>query len=325
MSFMDAFQNARRSQRIRWRDLSPGKKREAKVGYAFISIWLVGFLAFYLLPMVVSLIFSTLDFQLASPDDINFVGLEHWKRMLFEDELVWKSMRVTFIFALISLPIGMGVAFGLALLLNSESLWGTGIFRTFFYMPTMIPAIASLFIWSGVLNSQTGWLNRIIEFLTPFEAVGLNGIRWLDDPRTIYVAYTYIGIWGVGNAILINLAGLQGVPTSLYEAAKVDGAGWFRRLWNITIPMVSPVIFYNLILGLVGSLQYFLTPYVLNGGNGYPGDSTRFYMIHFFNNAFGYADMGYGAALAWLIFIVGLVFTIFIFGTAKYWVFYAGE
>lgn len=196
MSFMDAFQEARGAHRLRWRDLSPAKKREAKVGYAFIGIWLIGFVAFYLIPMVASLVFSTLDFQLASPDDISFVGLEHWKRMLFEDELVWKSMRVTFVFALISLPIGMFVAFGLAVLLNSESLWGTGIFRTFFYMPTMIPAIASLFIWSGVLNSQTGWLNRIIEFLTPIEAVGLNGIRWLDDPSTIYIAYTYIGIWG---------------------------------------------------------------------------------------------------------------------------------
>ena len=150
-------------------------------------------------------------------------------------------------------------------------------------------------------------------------------MRWLDDPRLIYIAYTYIGIWGVGNAIIINLAGLQSVPTALYEAARVDGANWLRRLWSITIPMVTPVIFYNLVLGLVGLLQYFLVPYVLNGGNGYPENSTRFYMIHFFNNAFGYADMGYGAALAWLMFIVGLVITLGLFASAQYWVYYEGE
>ncbi|MGB1253357.1 MAG: carbohydrate ABC transporter permease [Candidatus Promineifilaceae bacterium] len=325
MSFMDAFQQARSSRRFSWQDMSPKKKREAKIGYAFIGIWIVGFLAFYLLPMVASFVFSLMDFQLATPDDINFVGFSHWQRMLFDDELVWESMGVTFIFAIISLPIGMIIAFGLAVLLNSEDLWFTNIFRTLFYMPSMVPGIAAIFIWQGVLNAQTGWLNRIIQATTGYQAVGLNGIRWLDDPNTIYIAYTYIGIWGVGNAILINLAGLQGVPTDLYEAAKVDGAGYWQRMWKITIPMVSPVIFYNLVLGLVGLLQYFLTPYVLNGGNGYPEGSTRFYMIHFFNNAFGYADMGYGAALAWLMFIVGLVLTVALFGTARYWVFYAGE
>ncbi len=325
MSFMDAFQEARSSRKSGWRGMSARKKRETRIGYAFISLWIVGFLAFYIVPMIASFGFSLLDFQLATPEDIEFIGFDHWQRMLFEDELVWESMGVTFIFAIISLPIGMIIAFGLAVLLNSENLWFTNIFRTLFYMPSMVPGIAAIFIWQGVLNAQTGWLNRLIQWATGYQAVGLNGIRWLDDPSTIYVAYTYIGIWGIGNAILINLAGLQGVPTDLYEAAKVDGAGYWRRMWNITIPMVSPVIFYNLILGLVGLLQYFNTPYILNGGNGYPEGSTRFFMIHFFNNAFSYADMGYGAALAWLMFIVGLILTIALFGTARYWVFYAGE
>lgn len=305
--------------------MSALKRHEAKWGYIFISLWIVGFLAFYFIPMVASFAFSMLDFQLAKPGDIEFVGMENWNRMLFDDELVWLSMRVTFIFALISLPIGLFVSLALAILLNSEDLLGRNVFRTLFYMPSMVPAIAGIFIWQGVLNSQTGWLNRLIEFTTTYPAVGLNGLRWLDDPRLIYIAYTYIGIWGVGNAIIINLAGLQSVPTALYEAARVDGANWLRRLWSITIPMVTPVIFYNLVLGLVGLLQYFLVPYVLNGGNGYPENSTRFYMIHFFNNAFGYADMGYGAALAWLMFIVGLVITLGLFASARYWVYYEGE
>lgn len=325
MSFMEAFQQARGGRRNRWRDMSALKKYEAKWGYAFISIWIIGFVAFYVAPMIASLGFSLLDFQLASPDEIEFVGLDNWKRMLFDDELVWQSLRVTFVFAFISLPIGMITALGLAILLNSENLWFRNLLRTFFYMPSMVPGIAAIFIWAGVLNSQTGWLNRIIQAVTGYEAVGLNGIRWLDDPRIVLISYTYIGLWGIGNAMLINLASLQNVPTDLYDAAKVDGAGWWARLFKITLPMISPVIFYNLILGVVGLLQYFLTPYVLNGGNGYPEGSTRFYMIHFFNNAFGYADMGYGAALAWLMFAIGLVITLLLFGTASKWVYYAGD
>jgi multiple sugar transport system permease protein len=326
MSFVDEVTSAQKSRRLRWRDMSALKKHEAKWGYVFISLWIIGFLAFYLVPMVASFGFSLLDFQLAKPGEIDFVGFENWRRMLFEDELVWLSMRVTFVFALITLPIGMIVALALAILLNSEHLLGRDMFRTLFYMPSMIPLIASIFIWSGVLNSQSGWLNRMIEFTTGYPAVGLNGLRWLDDPKLIYFALTYIGIWGVGNAIIINLAGLQGVPTDLYEASRVDGAGWLRRLWSITIPMISPVIFYNLVLGLVGLLQYFIVPYILNGGNGYPENTTRFYMIHFFTNAFGYADMGYGAALAWLMFIVGMLLTLGLFASAKYWVYYeAGD
>ena len=294
----------------------------------FISIWIIGFLAFYLIPMIASFGFSLLDFQLAKPEDINFVGFENWRRMLAEDEFVWQSLRVTFIFAIISLPIGMVVSLALAILLNSELLWGKNVFRTLFYMPTMVPGIAAVFVQAAVLNPQTGWVNRIIQTVTRLDVTGVQSemaLRWLDDPRLIYIAYTYLGLWGVGNAMLINLASLQNVPTDLYEASKVDGAGWWSRLFNITIPMISPVIFYNLILGLVGLLQYFTTAYILNGGNGYPEGSTRFFMIHFYNNAFSYADMGYGAALAWLIFLIGLVITILLFGTARYWVYYAGE
>jgi multiple sugar transport system permease protein len=141
----------------------------------------------------------------------------------------------------------------------------------------------------------------------------------------IYGAYTFIGIWGIGNSVLINLASLQGVPTELYEASKIDGANSFQRLLNITVPMVTPVIFYNLVLSVVGLLQYFIVPWVLNGGNGYPEGSTRFYMIYFYKQAFTFQNMGYGAALAWLMFFIALAITIFLFATGRYWVYYAGE
>jgi multiple sugar transport system permease protein len=298
--------------------------REAKWGLFFLSPWITGFLLFYLLPMVASLVFSVMRFQLATPEDAQFIGLSNWSRMLFEDPLVWTSMGITFKYAAIALPIGLLFALFLAILLNSEHVKGKNVFRTLFYMPTMVPGVAAVLIWSGVLNSQTGWLNRLLQFVG-FNALGIDGIRWLDDPSLIYIAYAMIGLWGVGNAMIIMLAGLQGVPTELYDAAKVDGASWLRRLWHITLPMMSPVLFYNLVIGVILILQYFTVPYVLNGGSGYPAGTTRFFMIYFYKQAFAFANMGYGATLAWLMFFIALVLTLVLFGTAKYWVYYAAE
>jgi multiple sugar transport system permease protein len=300
------------------------RQQEAKWGYIFISPWLIGFLIFTIVPMIASFGFSLYDFQLATPDEAHFIGFDNWERALFNDELVWKGFRVTLLFTAISISISTILSFMLAVLLNSEHLIGRNMFRTLFYAPTMVPLIASILIWNSVLNAHTGWINRFIEELTGYNAVGVDGIRWLDEPSLVYFAYTFIGLWGIGNAVLITLAGLQGVPTELYEAAKIDGAGWVRRLRSVTIPMVSPVIFYNLVLGLIGSLQYFIVPYVLNQGNGYPKGATRFYMIHLYKQAFGFANMGYGATLAWLMFIVALIMTITLFGTARYWVYYSG-
>jgi multiple sugar transport system permease protein len=298
--------------------------REARWGLFFISPWLIGFSLFYLVPMIASLVFSTLDFTLSAPDEAKFVGLDNWRRMLFDDPRTWESLWVTLKFSLITLPIGMFSAFMLAVLLNSKNLMGRNLFRTLFYAPTMVPLIAAILIWSQVLNSQTGWLNRLIE-LFGIDAVGMNGLRWLDDPKLIYFSYTFIGLWGIGNAILINLASLQGVPTELYEASEIDGASWLRRLWNITVPMVTPVIFYNLIISVVGLMQYFIVPWVLNGGDGYPEGTTRFFMIFFYKQAFTFQNMGYGAALAWFLFIVALVITVALFASGRYWVYYAGE
>ena len=296
---------------------------EERWGYAFIGLWLVGFLVFYLVPMVASFIFSLFDFQLANPDEARFIGLANWRRLLFDDPLVWQSLKVTFTFALISLPIGMLSAFFLAVLLNSKNLVAAPLFRTLFYAPIMVPAVAAVLIWSGVLNPTTGWLNRLIEGATGLDAAGPNGIRWLDNPALVYIAYTMIGLWGIGNAILYNLASLQGVPTELYEAARIDGASWWRQLWSITFPMITPVIFYNLVLSVIALLQYFNTPYVLNGGSGFPDGSTYFYMIHFFKQSFGFLNMGYGSTIAWFMFLIALVITLVMFGTARYWVYYA--
>ncbi len=305
-------------------ELGPLERKNGRYGWIFISPWLIGFFLFYLLPMAASAFFSMLDFQLSVPDEATFIGADNWRRALFNDPNVWRSWVVTLRFAVINLPLGLAVAFGFALLLNSEYLRGKNLFRTLFYAPSVVPFIAATLIFSQVLNSQSGWVNRIIA-LFGVDAVGIDGIRWFDDPTLIPITFTFIGIWGVGNAILINLAGLQGVPSSLYESAAIDGAGWWRRMWNITIPMVSPVIFYNLVLGLVGLLQYFLQPFVLNGTTGYPEGATSFYMIYFYKQAFQFAQMGYGATLAWILFFVALAFTVVTFGTARYWVYYSGD
>jgi multiple sugar transport system permease protein len=299
-----------------------------KWGLIFISPWIIGFLTFNLLPMIASFGFSLFNFNLSNPAETGFIGFGNWKRMLVGDPEVLASVIKIFKFGLITLPIGMGVALSLAIMLNSRHLFATNIFRTLFYMPTMIPLAATTLVWWGFLNGYTGWLNLFLEKVLGIKAIGIEGILWLDKPYLIYYAYTMIGLWGIGNTILILLAGLQNVPTELYEAAFVDGAGWWSRLFRITLPMISPVIFYNLVIGTITLMQYFLVPYMLVGTTnfpGYPEGSTNFIMVYFYKQAFTFFNMGYGAAIAWVIFLIALGLTAALFATAKYWVYYAGE
>jgi multiple sugar transport system permease protein len=294
-------------------------------GILFITPWIIGFLAFYLIPMAASFGFSLFDFNLANPDEARFVGLDNWTRMLFDDPEVLPSFFRTFKFGLISVPITMAFAFFVAVLMNNKQVYGKPIFRALFYMPSMIPLVATVLIWNAVFNEHTGWINLFLENVLGIPALGAEGIRWTQNPRLIYFTYTGMGIWGIGSAMMIYLAGLQGVPTELYEAAEVDGAGWWRRLFNITLPMISPVIFYQLILNLIGLLQYFLAPFVLNQGDGSPQGTTRFIMVYFYKQAFSFFNMGYGATLAWALFIVALAITAILFATARFWVYYPGR
>ncbi|MGB7538926.1 MAG: sugar ABC transporter permease [Anaerolineales bacterium] len=301
------------------------QKKEALWGLLFLSPWMIGFLFLYLFPMLASFVFSLFDFNPAVPDQAKFLGLGNWTRALFNDPEVGLSFIRTLRFSAISLPVGLAFALFLAILLNSKNIVGKKLYRTLFYMPSMIPLVATVLIWNGVLNEQTGWINVIIERLTGIHATGTQGLRWLADPNLVYYAYTMFGLWGVGPALIIFLAGLQSVPTELYEAAEVDGASWFQRLFSITLPMITPVIFFQLVLGVIGSLQYFLAPFVLNRGTGFPEGMTRFYMVYFYKQSFTFFNMGYGATLAWIMFIVATILTIILFGTAKYWVYYAAE
>lgn len=298
--------------------------RKSHWGLFFIAPWLIGFFLFYLLPMVASFIFSFMDFNLIQPDEMHFVGLKNWSRALIEDPEVLASIGRILKFTLISLPISFTLSLVVAILLNNRLLLGKRLFTVLFYLPTMIPLVSTVLIWNGVLNENVGWINLSIQGLTGLNATGVDGIRWLADTRLIYISYTMIGLWGCGNTMLIFLAGLQGIPTELYEAALIDGANSWQRLFAVTIPMMTAVIFYNLITGVVGLMQYFLVPFVINQGSGFPKGMTNFPMVYFYRQSFSYFNMGYGAVIAWLIFALGLFFTLILFGTSKRWVYYAG-
>lgn len=304
-----------------FRNMAPRAKREFRLGMLFISPWLLGFLVFTLIPMVATLIFTFLNLKITDGvmNPTTFVGLANYRTMV-QDAQTWSSMWITIRFGLIALPVGIFLPLGLALLMNNEHLKGQNFFRSMFYMPYIIPFVAAVFLWGGMLNSETGWINKALE------AMGVaNPPGWANDVNWVYPAYVIMGLWGIGNAMLIMLAGLQGVPTELYDAAKVDGATSWKTFWNVTFPMISPVIFYNLVLSIVGLFQYFLVPLVVNQGTGRPGGATMFYNLVIYKTFFTFQNMSYGATLAWLLFAVILVVTVGLFASAKYWVYYAGE
>jgi multiple sugar transport system permease protein len=286
-------------------------------GFIFLSPWIIGFLAFTIIPLVSGLVFSTLYFKLNQPDQIRFVGLDNYEQ-LTTDPILKTSAMVTLRFAAIALPIAIFLPIGLASLMNSKRLAAKPFFRTLFYMPYIVPLVSAVYIWQGMLNSETGWINRILL------EIGISGPEWLNSQTWIYPALVVIGLWGTGNAFLITLAGMQTVPTELYEAATVDGAGPFRRFFSITLPMISPIIFYNLVLSVIGIFRYFEIPFILSEGTGRPGNSTLFYNLHFYKTVFQQFDMGYGSSIAWLLFAATLVVTLFLFGTSRFWVYYAG-
>jgi ABC-type sugar transport system permease subunit len=303
--------------------LGASERREARYGYTFIGLWIFGFLAFTLIPVIATLAFTFVDLRITDGilNPMKFVGLQNYK-MLFTDAKVWSSLGVTFKYGLFALPVAIFFPLFLALLMNSKSLKGSTLFRSLFYLPYIIPFVAAVFLWRGMLNPETGWINQALGNMGVPQA---NLPRWINDTTWVYPSYVMMGIWGVGNAMLILMSGLQGVPTELYDAAKVDGAGWWATFTNITLPMISPVIFYNLTLTIVELFQYFLVPLVVNQGTGEPGGSTLFFNLNLYKTFFTYQNMSYGATMAWLLFIVILVVTILLFATAKYWVYYAGE
>jgi len=293
-------------------------RRQAFWGLVFIGPWIVGFALFTVGPLIASLVLSFTDFNLVRPDATQFIGLDNYAQ-LTRDPLVWQGLLVTAKFALIAIPVTMAASLGVAVLVNSPKLFGRSFFRTMFYMPIQIPLVASTLVWLGFLNTETGWLNGLLRL------VGIDGPDWINSTTWIYPALTLIGLWGIGNFMLINLAGLQNVPTELYEAAKIDGAGPWAMFRRITIPLMSPVLLYNLVISLITTFQYFIVAYVLTNGRGDPDNATLFINLDLYREAFRDNHMGYASAIGWLLFVIVLVLTLLLFGFARRRVYYAGE
>ena len=304
-----------RPRRSQWM-LRPST-REAIWGYVFIGPWLLGLGLFTAGPIIASLVMSFTNFDLLHVDQTRFIGLDNYVR-LTTDPLVAKSLISTFKFAIIVIPVTMFASLGFALLLNHPHLPAKGALRTLVYMPIMIPLVASTLVWTGFLNTETGWLNKFIEIF------GLSGPDWINSEFWIYPALTLMGLWAIGNFMIINIAGLQSVPTELYEAARIDGAGWWTQLRRITIPLMSPVLLYNLVIVLIATFQYFTQAYTLTNGKGDPNNATLFINLELFREAFVFSRMGYGAAIAWLLFAIVLLLTLALFAFARKRVYYAG-
>ncbi len=294
------------------------EQRQRRWGLLFLSPWIIGLLVFTLFPMIASLYFSFTDFTTDKPmSEVIWVGLANWDNLLFKDTSIGVSLIVTIKFGMVMLPISVLFPLLLALLLNSKWLIGKPILRVLFYMPYIVPSVAGLFVWKSFLNGDTGWLNQGLR------AIGVvNPPNWLFSPSYVSYGLMFIGLWGVGNAMLTMMASMQGVPTELYEAARVDGANPFVLFIRITFPMITPVIFYNLVLTVIGLLQYFDVPYILTA-QVRADDSLSFINVNLFKSAFEYHNMGYASAIAWFMFAIGVTITIGLFATSRRWVYYA--
>lgn len=275
---------------------------------------ILGFLMWSLLPMVASLVISFTEWSVVSKP--KFVGLANFSRMLTQDPLSWKSLYVTAYYTFMSVPAVIVSAFLIATLLNQE-VKGLAIFRTIFYLPSVVPAVANAVLWLWLFNPDFGLLNMVLGNF------GIGKSLWIYDEASVLPSLVLMSVWGMGNTMIIFLAGLQGVPRQLYEAAEIDGANFIQRWFYITLPMVSSVIFFNLVMGLIGTFQVFSQAYVMTDGG--PNNSSLFMVYYLFRNAFQYGRMGYASAIAWILFLIVLAFTLVIFKSSPAWVYYEGE
>jgi multiple sugar transport system permease protein len=287
---------------------------EAIWGYIFISPWLIGFILFTLGPMIASLILSLTDYNIIS--NPRWVGLDNYIKMLTSDPKFWHSLMVTITYAIFAVPLSLIFGFSLAYLLNLK-VPALAFWRTAFYMPTVTLGVATALVWGFILNPRFGIFNWMLSL------IGIKGPGWLASPHWALPALILMSLWGVGGGMIIYLAGLQSIPTSMYESAQLDGANGWQQVRFITIPLMTPVIFFNLVIGIIGTFQYFTEAYVLTKGG--PAESTLFYNLYLYNNAFSYLDMGYASALAWTLFVIVLGLTLLVFKSSAAWVYYEGE
>jgi multiple sugar transport system permease protein len=293
--------------------LGPQARREERAFYLFVSLWIIGFLLFDAGPILASLLISFTNWSALS--DPAWIGARNYQKM-FGDALFYKALWNSLYFGFGSVGLGMIGAFLLALLLN-QKVAGMSFFRTVFYLPSVVSGIAVAILWIMILHQDFGLINSALAWF------GIEGPGWLVQPEWAMPALIMMSLWGVGGSMVIYLAGLQSVPTHLYEAAQIDGAGSWGKFWNVTVPMMSPVIFYNLIVGFIASIQGFVLVLIMT--NGGPANATLVYGLYLYRQAFQFFDMGYASALAWVLLVVIMAITAAQFFAAKYWVFYEGD
>jgi multiple sugar transport system permease protein len=289
--------------------------RLRRFGVLFALPWIVGLLLFNLYPLVASLYYSFTNYSILEPAE--WVGLDNY-RMLLEDGTFRISLYNTLYFTLFFVPLSIVIGVGIALVLNLK-IRGQSIYRTLFFIPSLVPPVATTIIWLWLLNPQFGLVNYWLE------KVGIPGPAWLGSEAWSKPSLVLMSLWGIGQSIVIYLAGLQDVPQDYYDAAEVDGAGPLLRMWHITLPLITPVIFFNLIMGMIGALQNFTLPYTLTNGKGSPANSMMFLVMYLYINGFGYLKMGYASAMAWVLFLIVITLTAILFATQKRWVFYQGK
>lgn len=290
------------------------KKRETWLFYLCISPWLIGFFIWTAGPMIYSFYLSLTTWDLFTAPQ--WVGLYNYQDLFTDNPDFWQSLKVTAIYSFVSVPLSLVVALALALLLNSK-VRGIAFFRTIFYLPSVLPAIAVAVLWIWVFNPSYGILNILLAL------VGIEGPKWLGDPNWALPALILMSLWSLGGSMIIFLAGLKGISSTLYEAAELDGANKAQQLLSITIPQLTPTIFFNLVMSIIGSFQVFTQAYAMTEGG--PQKSTLFYMYYLFDMAFIKFRMGYASALAWVLFIIILVFTLLVIRSSSLWVYYESE
>jgi multiple sugar transport system permease protein len=287
--------------------------REQRLGLLFISPWLAGFVLLTIIPVFTTLYLSFTDYKVLSPP--RWVGWANYRDLLTDTEYFWPSLGNT-VFFFLELPAALALGLALALLLD-QKLRGMALYRTIYYLPSIVPVVANAMLWLWLLNPEYGLINAGLR------AVHLPGAPWLASPLWAKPALILMDLWAVGGSMVIYLAALQGVPTPLYEAASLDGANAWNRFVNVTLPAISPVIFFNLIMGVIGTFQYFTQTFVMTRGG--PDKATLFYALYLYQNAFQYFRMGTACAMAWLLFLITLVATLLVFKTSARWVYYEGE
>jgi multiple sugar transport system permease protein len=283
-------------------------------GWLFASPWIVGFILFTAGPMLFSAVMAFTRWDLIT--DPAFVGLDNWRMIFGGDPLIVTALQVTTLYAIVAVPLNVVFGVALALLLNT-GVKGLRFYRTAFFMPSVLSGVAVALLWKWIFSGQFGLANYFLDL------VGIEGPKWLTDEEWALPSLIIMALWAVGGGMVIYLAGLQGISSEYYEAAEVDGAGWWTRLRHITIPLMTPALFFQLVTGLIAALQVFTQPYVMTAGG--PNNATLFLVLYLYRNAFQYFKMGYASAVAWVLFFYILALTLLIFRSGRSWVHYEGE